>query len=82
MYVQVCAYRGGYYICTITIKKGDYISTQLGGYITKIAPSTDKTADIGAYIINHINHYITVIPIIVVHLCICFSTKLNLSCLI
>lgn len=43
---------------------------QLGGYITKIAPSTGRNADIRAYIINHINHYITVIPIIVVHLCI------------
>ena len=77
----VHAYRG-YYICTITVKKGDYISTQLGGYITKIAPSTDKTADLHAYIINHINYYITVIPIIVVHLCICFSIKLNLLCII
>lgn len=77
----VHAYRG-YYICTITIKKGDYISTQLGGYITKIAPSTGRNADIRVYIINHINYYITVIPIIVVHLCICFSIKLNLSCLI
>lgn len=73
---------GWYYICTITIKKGDYISTQLGGYITKIAPSTGRNADIRVYIINHINYYITVIPIIVVHLCICFSTKLNLLCLI